>query len=111
MSNVNAEGCELLGACGIVCSHCKFLGQPCLGCVRQQGKPFHGGTCEIYACVAAHGLEHCGECSEFPCERIVAFATDPDHGFDNRLEYLYRRRQIGAVQFLRELPTYGGDAR
>ncbi len=105
------EGAELLGACGIVCGHCKYLGQPCLGCGRQQGKPFHGGACEVYACVAVRGLEHCGECSEFPCERIVAFATDPQHGFDNRLEYLFRRRQVGTAQFLRELPGYGGDAR
>jgi hypothetical protein len=102
---------DLLAPCGIVCARCKFLGKPCLGCHRQEGKPFHGGICDVYACVASQGLEHCGECASFPCKRIVGFATDPDHGFDNRLEYLYRRRQVGTDQFLRELPMYGGDSR
>jgi hypothetical protein len=105
-----SPGAEHLTPCGIVCTNCKFLGNPCLGCQRQQGQPFHGGICEVYACVVSQGYEHCGECDSFPCQRIVGLATDPDHGFDNRLEYLYRRRQVGTDRFLRELPLYGGDS-
>jgi len=43
-----------LAACDIVCIRCRFIGAPCLGCQRRQGKPFHGGPCEVYVCIASH---------------------------------------------------------
>ena len=43
-------------------------------------KPFWGGECGVKSCCEAKGLNHCGECPDFPCEMEASMGTDM--GFD-----------------------------
>ena len=70
--------------CGLDCSACELRESAhCGGCVATQGHPFHG-ACEIAACAVERRREFCGECADFPCERLKAFAFDPTHGDNGR---------------------------
>jgi hypothetical protein len=64
-----------ISPCGINCGDCdwyKGSKQPsCAGCVAIKGKPFWG-TCDTYACVIDHKVEHCGECAEFVCDKFLS---------------------------------------
>lgn len=71
--------------CGIVCepSKCKeAFGVDCPGCVAME-KPFWG-TCDVKVCCEGKGLEHCGLCSDFPCEVLNRFAYDKEQGDDGK---------------------------
>ncbi len=45
----------------------------CDGCIAGGKKCAHCAECEIRACGTAHGVENCGRCPDFPCEKIEAF--------------------------------------
>lgn len=69
--------------CGICCSGCGYKESVgCTGCVTME-KPFWG-DCPVKVCCESKSLEHCGECADFPCETLHAFAYDKEHG-DNGL--------------------------
>ena len=72
----------ILSGCGTVCSDCAwFKGEKepaCPGCFEMKGKPFWG-ECNLYPCIEEHEVEHCGICSEFPCDLFIE-AYDPSHG-------------------------------
>ena len=72
----------ILTPCGAVCDDCVyFKGEKepqCPGCNAIKGKPFWG-ECSTYACAAEHGVEHCGLCAEFPCDKFIE-TYDPAHG-------------------------------
>lgn len=67
--------------CGIRCSQAdckKEYGFDCRGCARELDAPW--GHCKIKACCEEKGLLHCGECPDFPCEELNAFAYDTENG-------------------------------
>ena len=65
--------------CGILCGKCEWQKNgKCKGCVNIDN-PFWG-ACPVKSCCEGRGLEHCGECSEFPCTRLVEFAYDENQG-------------------------------
>ncbi len=65
--------------CGILCGKCDWRKKgKCRGCVNID-KPFWG-TCPVKGCCEDRKLEHCGECNEFPCARLVEFAYDEKQG-------------------------------
>ena len=67
--------------CGVVCDSftCKDkFGFDCKGCVNTHLLPW--GECQIKNCVEEKKINHCGECNEFPCSILRAFAYDPVHG-------------------------------
>ena len=72
----------LLTPCGTYCLACKFLNREekpsCSGCGIQVGSPFWG-TCKVYTCAGEHGVNHCGDCEDFPCDLFV-HQFDPAHG-------------------------------
>ena len=72
----------IFSPCGTVCDDCEYLKgekQPsCPGCASVEGKPFWG-ECRTYSCAGEQGVEHCGLCGEFPCDRFIA-TFDPSHG-------------------------------
>ncbi|MCK5018837.1 MAG: DUF3795 domain-containing protein [Candidatus Peribacteraceae bacterium] len=79
--------------CGLLCGECKYLGKQCDGCGNVKGKPFWTikfkiEVCPIYdCCVNKKGLEHCGQCDEFPC-KIFIDLKDPsmsDEEFEKSL--------------------------
>lgn len=70
--------------CGILCGGCPFRrARECGGCVEIQ-KPFWGESCPIKTCCEGRGLDHCGQCGDFPCGLLKQFAYDPEQGDDGR---------------------------
>jgi len=56
--------------CGLSCDGCSFVeSHGCAGCKESCGKPFHG-ECPVAKCAMEKGVEHCGECPQFPCEQL-----------------------------------------
>jgi hypothetical protein len=51
----------------------------CPGCQATDGKLFWG-ECEVAMCCMAKGHDHCGQCQEFPCAILNAYAHHPEHG-------------------------------
>jgi len=43
-------------------------------------KPFWGGDCGVKSCCEGKGLNHCGECSRFPCEMLSTMGVE--QGYD-----------------------------
>jgi hypothetical protein len=72
----------IFSPCGTICDDCDYYKgekEPkCPGCTAHEGKPFWG-KCQTYACAGEHGVEHCGLCGEFPCDKFVGL-FDPSHG-------------------------------
>lgn len=63
-----------ISVCGIDCAKCPFmLDKKCEGCriVAPQGKCVWGGTCDTHDCAVNQGLNHCGQCKNFPCEQLI----------------------------------------
>ena len=70
--------------CGIVCNPevCKeAFGFDCAGCPNIT-KPMWGDSCPVKDCCEGKRLEHCGFCSDFPCELLNSFAYDKEQGDD-----------------------------
>lgn len=75
--------------CGLLCDECEYREQTgCAGCIPSMGNPFHG-KCPVAICCQEKTLDHCGQCSAFPCSQLNDYAWDAEHG-DNgaRLETL-----------------------
>ena len=52
----------------------KLEGINCDGCTSEGGKIFEGcHTCEIRKCGQARGIQNCGYCEEYVCERLASF--------------------------------------
>ena len=66
--------------CGLCCSNCSYR-EPydCKGCIKTGGHPFHG-ECPVAKCAEGRGLVHCGQCPDFPCELLMQYSCDPEHG-------------------------------
>lgn len=105
---------KLAAACGLYCGDCEFYPEKCAGCGHIDGKPFWAAEygmvyCALYnCCVNRSGLEHCGECIDFPCE-IFTSLRDPamsDEEFEKSLEKrksdLLRRKEISTADWLKE---------
>lgn len=60
--------------CGIDCSKCSYsINKNCAGCriVAPEGKCVWGGRCELHDCAVDQHLQHCGNCSKFPCQKLI----------------------------------------
>jgi hypothetical protein len=99
----------LAARCGIYCGECPYREETgCPGCLECAGSMFWG-TCPIAVCSIGRNLSHCGECPEFPCEQLKAFAYDAEQGDDGR-----RIRQLerwNAIGFEAWLDARGEDER
>lgn len=63
-----------ISVCGIDCDNCNFKREGKCDSCRQaapQGKCVWGGGCETHDCAAKQGFFHCGECSSFPCQKLI----------------------------------------
>ena len=62
-------------ACGIDCDICRLITEhKCKGCKTIQGKVFWG-DCELYQCNQSKNQFHCGQCAEFPCDKLKEWAS------------------------------------
>ena len=69
--------------CGTFCSECTYREEvKCPGCISIVN-PFWG-VCQVKKCCEDKLLNHCGECSEFPCELLNSFAFDETEGDDGK---------------------------
>lgn len=73
--------------CGVCCNSCDRKAEVnCNGCLNID-KPFWGGKCEVKSCCESKGLNHCGECDEFPCDIVasmgIEYGYDPKPRLDN----------------------------
>lgn len=61
-------------ACGECCVECKKkLSGECPDCIEADGAVPEwkaSGRCKIHTCVREHGVQFCGLCREFPCDKI-----------------------------------------
>lgn len=65
--------------CGILCSKCRFkLEEKCTGCVNIK-QPFWG-TCPLKICCESKNIIHCGECTDFPCDKLKEFSYAEKEG-------------------------------
>lgn len=66
--------------CGVRCEICERKeAVKCIGCINMD-IPFWGGVCEVKTCCEKKIHNHCGECSDFPCEMLSNMGKD--QGFD-----------------------------
>jgi len=93
--------------CGILCSQCKYLKQCGGGCLKIS-KHFWGYSCPVKDCCEGRGHDHCGQCSEFPCELLNEFAYDKEQSDDGK-----RIRTCGrwfAENFIQAVARQNADA-
>ena len=70
--------------CGILCNECTYKEQVnCAGCTKIH-KPFWGDSCPVKDCCEGRGHEHCGQCTNFPCELLNEFAYNVEQGDDGK---------------------------
>lgn len=72
--------------CGILCSKCKYREQTgCSGCTEIE-KPFwaNENNCPVKSCCEDKKQSHCGDCDNFACEQLTAFAYDEKEGDDGK---------------------------
>lgn len=66
--------------CGVLCASCARKEEVhCKGC-PEMPVPFWGGICAVKSCCEAKQLNHCGQCTQFPCEMLCNMGKD--QGFD-----------------------------
>lgn len=78
--------------CGINCDTCKYReAQNCKGCKLSAGKIFWG-ECELYKCSSEKKHEHCGMCSDFPCNKLQEWAAQENPERIDNLRQLTENR-------------------
>ena len=105
----------IFAGCGILCNDCEFhLGEKepyCPGCTLAKGEPFWG-KCQLHQCNIQKSVDHCGVCTEFPCEKFIDQydPNNPDGQKDSifRAGILAYRAKHGdnkAIDLLRKVQT------
>ena len=71
---------DFMGRCGTYCGACTWRERThCPGCQICQGSMFWG-ECAVAKCSIGKGIEHCGLCSDLPCDMLQAASDHPEHG-------------------------------
>lgn len=71
--------------CGVCCSDCNRREQvKCKGCTEMPA-PFWGGICEVKKCCENKKLNHCGQCTDFPCKTAADMGKEQGHDPEPRL--------------------------
>jgi hypothetical protein len=114
---------SLIGVCGLYCGACYHYrasfseGKHLLEEAARQGKNVDGYTCDgcrsdklymqpgcaqcqIRACARAKGIDHCGLCAEFPCQRLEDFQHDGRAHHIDVLEQLIELTEFGKDEWL-----------
>lgn len=85
-----------LSQCGLNCGLCTMrLGAHCVGC------PPTGRTCPIVKCGTSHGVGHCFECPEYPCDRFENIDE-----YDSFITHLHQRSDLERARSM-GLEAYG----
>ncbi len=101
-----------IAPCGLDCGLCpRYYTEGksrCPGCCGEDFALKHPNCSFITCCVKQHGLETCGECAEFPCdkfERVKNFKGPESSSYaphSKMLPNLYFVQEHGLARFVRE---------
>ncbi len=94
---------SLASPCGLYCGECLYYKKPCQGCVPSGGQP-SWGKCRTYVCSKKKSVEHCGECSEFPCALFLkqySRELGPWRVFYKAGQLIYRKK-IGTTAWVED---------
>ncbi len=93
-----------IGCCGIDCGLCpRYYTRGTSRCPGCAGKGFAGKhpTCAILTCCSRRGLETCGTCDDFPCDRVKRWdSADSFVTHRTCIANLHRIREDGMTLFL-----------
>ncbi len=94
---------DFAGRCGIYCGECEDRERMnCPGCIQAKGNLFWG-ECLIAKCCIDKHLQHCGYCSDLPCDDLNAFAYHAEQGDGGqRIRNLEQWAVIGFSQWVQE---------
>jgi len=71
---------DMMAYCGTYCETCDWKEKMnCKGCKAHAGEVFWG-KCAMASCAIKRKLNHCGECTELPCDKLESAYNDPEHG-------------------------------
>ncbi len=71
---------KLTAACGAYCGDCEWAEKMnCPGCQAVKGDVFWG-ECKVAKCATDKNIIHCGFCNDLPCEVLLRFFSNPEHG-------------------------------
>jgi hypothetical protein len=91
-----------ISVCGLNCAKCDIVAQgECKGCRGPQDQHW-SPDCEFLPCARQRGHTYCFECSDFPCDKLQAFASDGYEHHRLAVEHLKRMREIGLEKWLEE---------
>ena len=66
---------DMIAYCGAYCEVCEWKDKiGCKGCKANQGNMFWG-ECDKAKCCIEKNYNHCGECSNLPCQKLKEFLT------------------------------------
>lgn len=112
---------DLAAFCGLYCGACSFkvaFDEKCSAHVKAMPSAFDEykdqelqfcpgcrldnqcGECDIRDCAKEKNIEHCGDCNEFPCERIKAFAEDEFPHHSHVISNLKGLKTLGTEEWL-----------
>ena len=88
--------------CGMDSSKCGYVkAQLCDGCTAKKGNPAIE-NCEIVACATTRNKRFCGECEDFPCEKLERYAYDKEHGDNGKRIECCKEIKANMVRTARE---------
>ena len=73
---------NMIAYCGAYCETCQWKDKTnCPGCKACESEMFWG-KCDKATCCMEKGYDHCGLCSELPCDMMKSLFEDKEHGDD-----------------------------
>lgn len=79
----------------------------CKGCRSGKHSRFCIDGCFIFDCTTTHGVDFCGECHEFPCEKAKAlFHTSKSYSDNVLSDYIQgnmRIKEVGVEKYYKEI--------
>lgn len=99
---------EVVGICGLFCESCPtFVDGECHGCLSGHvAERCVGCRPGFRDCAKAHGITHCSECGDFPCDRLLRFrdvhVVDGISHHEHIMDYVRRQSEIGLGAWMKE---------
>lgn len=107
-----------LAVCGLDCSTCsihtreghilKYFEEKgidpqkikCDGCRSERNENHWSKDCELLlCCIDKKNKEFCGECDDFPCDKIIEWAKG-DEGYQEAMAKMQKMKQIDKAEWL-----------
>ena len=93
-----------ISVCGLNCARCKMVEKgECAGCRGPLDKHWSPG-CKFLPCAKAKGIRYCFECSDLPCDKLQAFASDGYEHHRLAVENLKQMKALGLGKWLATQP-------